>query len=290
MFMKKNLGKLLRKIRDIWWEKYDPAIILENIPVNITYYNRNDSDYENKRRLEDTIYLERFGFKVYSQNDEDGIITEIFNRIGTTNKMFVEFGVENGLENNSHYLLHKGWSGLWIEGSKEYAEAISKLFQSPIKGNRLKIINAFITVDNINRLISEEGKITGEIDLLSIDIDGNDYYVWEAISCINPRVVVIEYNAKFPPPYEWIMPYNPEHTWDGSDLCGASLSAMEKLGNKLGFQLVGTNMNGANAFFVRKDIAGNLFPKPATAENLYHSWGSIKYKSSGHKSIRYIGN
>jgi hypothetical protein len=290
--MKRILVKLLRKLKNIWikvqfvWHEDYTQYTL----TNIQYYDRNDFNYENKRRLEDTIYLDRFGFKVYSQNDEDGIITEIFNRIDTTNKIFIEFGVQNGLESNSHYLLHKGWTGLWLEGSKQCVRELSQLFEGPIKRNSLKVINAFITVDNINRLIGEEGKTIGEIDLLIIDIDGNDYHVWEAISCINPRVVVIEYNAKFPPPHEWIMPYNPKHIWDGSDLQGASLSAMEKLGNKLGYQLVGTNMNGVNAFFVRKDLTKDLFPKPATAENLYHSWGSIRYKSSGHRTIKYIGN
>jgi len=281
--MKKLLGKLLRQARDIWWENYSS-------PLSLPLYDRNDIEYENKRRLDDTQYLDRFGYKVYSQADEDGIIAEIFTRIGTTNKKFVEFGVGDGLESNCHYLLHKGWSGLWIEGNEKSINKIFRLFEKPVKENRLKMVNAFITAENINNLIGDEGKTTGEIDLLSIDIDGNDYHVWEAINCIQPRVVVIEYNAKFPPPHEWIMPYNPKHIWDGSEYQGASLSAMEKLGTKLGFQLVGTTMNGVNAFFVRNDLAKELFPKPATAENLYHSWRSRRYISSGHKCIKYIGN
>ena len=279
--MKKVLVNLLIKIRDIWQSNYTWF----NIPV----YNRNDIEYENKRRLDDPKYLDRFGYKVFSQNDEDGIIAEIFNRIGTTNKKFVEFGVQNGLESNGHYLLHKGWNGLWIDGNSKYVEQISKLFESPIKKNQLNVINAFITVDNINELIGRWG--IGVIDLLSIDIDGNDYHVWETITCIKPRVIVIEYNAKFPPPYEWIMPYNPEHTWDEiSDYWGASLSAFEKLANRLNYQLVGTNMTGTNAFFVEKSLTNDLFPKPATAENLYHSLDSRRYVCSGYRSLKYIGN
>ena len=256
---------------------------------NIPIYDRNDIEYENKRRLENTLYLDRFGYKVYSQNDEDGIIAEIFNRIGTTNKQFIEFGVQNGLESNGHFLLHKGWQGLWIDGSKKNIKQSKKNFKKPIKNKQLSVLNAFITRDNINDLIIGEN-ISGEIDFLSIDIDGNDYHIWNAITCINARVVCIEYNAKFPPDYEWVMPYNPNHIWDGSDLFGASLKSLEKLGIKLGYQLVATNMNGINAFFVRKDLAKELFPNPATAENLYHSWHFRKFASSGHPARIYIGS
>lgn len=222
-----------------------------------------------QRRLNNPKCLERHGFKVYSQNDEDGIIEEIFNRIGETNKTFVEFGVQNGLESNGHYLLHKGWSGLWIEGNETYVNEIGARFYPVLKDNRLKCVNAFITKDNINFHIAGSGMV-GEIDLLSIDIDGNDYYVWEAVNVIRPRVVVIEYNAKFPPNHDWKMAYCENFVWDGSDWHGASLKALELLGRRLGYQLVGTNLSGVNAFFVRQELAGNLFISPATAEELYN--------------------
>ncbi|GBR75245.1 hypothetical protein NO1_2262, partial [Candidatus Termititenax aidoneus] len=151
------------------------------------------------------------------------------------------------------------------------------------------VINAFITAANINQLISLDGNCSGEIDLLSIDIDGNDYWVWEAISCIKPRMVVIEYNAKFPPTHEWVMKYDEKHIWCGDDEQGASLKSLELLGARLGYQLVGTNWNGVNAFFVKKEAAKNLFPQPAQAENLYNPtrWG-IQYVS-GHPSRKYTG-
>jgi hypothetical protein len=278
------MKKLLKKLRALWWAGYaDIATVKQQ---------RNDSLLDGKRRLEDPTYLEGYGFKVYSQNDEDGIIEEIFHRIGVTNKKFVEFGVQDGLESNAHFLLHKGWSGVWIEGSKKYVKNICTFFKNSIENKKLAVINAFITVDNINHLISVEGNYNGEIDLLSIDIDGNDYWVWKAITCINPRVVVIEYNAKFPPNFEWIMQYNAKHIWLGDDECGASLKSLELLGRMMGigYQLVGTNFNGINAFFVRKELAKDLFPLPATAENLYNPtrW-NIKYRS-GHLSKKYIGN
>lgn len=222
-----------------------------------------------RQRFNDEKCLERYGFKVYSQNDEDGSIQEIFRRIGTTDKRFIEFGVQNGLECNSHYLLFKGWSGLWIEGSSESVKEIHDRFRPVIKNGQLRIKNAFITRDNINELFTSEG-FSGEIDLLSIDIDGNDYYVWQAVNAVRPRVVVIEYNGKFPPDLEWKQAYNEHHTWDGSDWQGASLKAYELLGRELGYQLAGTNLRGVNAFFVRNDLAEDKFISPATSDNLYN--------------------
>jgi hypothetical protein len=286
------MKKLLEKFRRFWWSEFTNRLGILDVFERATYqqYHRNDADFEEKRRFEDTVFLDRFGYKVYSQNDEDGIIEEIFNRIGLTNKKFVEFGIQNGLECNSHFLLHKGWSGLWIEGSKKYVDEARGHFSTVVENGRLAILNAFITAANINQLIGETGNITGEIDLLSIDIDGNDYWVWEAINCIKPRVVVIEYNAKFPPGHEWIMRYDEDHVWNGDDEQGASLKSLELLGERLGFQLVGTNYNGVNAFFVKKELAKDLFPRPASAENLYNPvrW-RVRY-ISGHPSRKYTGN
>lgn len=220
-------------------------------------------------RLQDEKCLERYGFKVYSQNDEDGIIQEIFRRIKTTDKRFVEFGIGVGIESNCHYLLHKGWSGLWIEGSPDFVKEAHVKFRPVIKNGQLRIKNAFITKDNINDLLISEG-FSGEIDLLSIDIDGNDYYVWQAINAVRPRVVVIEYNGKFPPDCVWKQAYNSKHIWDNSDWHGASLKAYELLGRELGYQLVGTGLKAVNAFFVRNDLTEDKFITPATSEKLYN--------------------
>ena len=257
----------------------------------LTKLQRNDAKYENQRRMEDPLHLDRFGWKVYSQNDEDGIIQEIFRRIGTTNKTFVEFGVQEGLESNCHWLLFNGWRGLWIDGDTKCFRRLQKHFAKPLSTGRLQAINAFITVDNINKLIGKDGNINGEIDLLSVDIDGNDYWIWEKINCIQPRVAVIEYNAKFPPPCEWVMEYDPNYVWnDGSDLHGASLKSLELLGSRLGYTLVGTSsIAGNNAFFVKSELTQGLFAEPATAENLYHPMGCDRYISSGHITRTYIG-
>jgi hypothetical protein len=234
--------------------------------------------------------LEPYGFKVYSQNDEDGIIQEIFNRIGITSKTFVEFGVGDGLENNTAYLLMQGWKGYWIDGNSTQVAKIKRVYKKAICNSQLSVNESFITKDNIDSLISTH--FTGEIDLLSIDIDGNDYYVWKNIKCINPRVVVVEYNAKFPPPCSFIMEYDENYYWDWSDKMEMSLQAAVELGESLGYQLVGTNLNGVNAFFVRKDIIHqkkNLFHLPATAEDLYNPARYYLITSNGHSAKHFLG-
>jgi hypothetical protein len=220
-----------------------------------------DDKYNDKKRLE------RHGFKVYSQNDEDGIIQEIFKRIGLGPRIFVEFGVENGLENNTLKLLLEGWSGLWIEGSNRFVSEINEKFQDAVSTGRLKVKSAFIDRDNIDRLIGAH--FNGEVDLLSIDIDGNDIYILEAVSVISPRAIVIEYNGKFPPPMSIAQRYNPEHRWKWTDYGGSSLEAITKVATRKGYSLVGCSMVGVNAFFVRNDLLGDKFQAPFTAENYY---------------------
>lgn len=249
-------------------------------------------DIRTRDRFQNPLFLEQYGYKVYSQNDEDGIIHEIFQRIGVTDRRFIEFGVQDGLESNTHCLLHYGWSGLWLEGDRHYYELIHKKFAPVIRSGQLKVEHKQAGRDNVNQIFQDNG-FTGEIDLLSIDIDGNDYHVWNAVTCVSPRVVVIEYNAKFPPDLEWCMPYNETYRWNGTDRHGASLKAYENLGNILGYQLAGTNITGVNAFFVRKDLVRDRFPIPASAENLYNPAHFMDiHFSSGHPSgvcLRYTG-
>ncbi len=222
-----------------------------------------------KPRHADPKRLLRYGFKLYSQCDEDGIIQEIFRRVGVTNRCFVEFGVEAGTECNTAKLLVEGWNGLWIEGNPQQAPRIRTTF-GPLLGNgRLKLVEAFVVAENIDGLL-EKGGVSGEIDLLSIDIDNNDYWVWKAINRINPRVVAIEYNAALRPPMSLVVPYQPDRAWDYStSYFGASLEAFVRLGRSKGYRLVGCNFSGVNAFFVRDDIAKDHFLDPATSEEHY---------------------
>lgn len=228
--------------------------------------------------------LVRHGFKVYSQSDEDGIIQEIFKRIGTTSRTFIEFGVETGVECNSVKLLVEGWNGLWIEAAPQYVVEIQNHFGPFLAQSTLRLSQNLITAENINTVFEQAG-MSGDIDLLSIDIDYNDYWVWKALTTVKPRVVVIEYNATLRPPMSLVVPYDPTRSWDGSNYFGASLEALVRLGREKGYRVVGCNYAGANAFFVRDDLAGSHFLDPATAEEHYepprYIYGS---QFSGHRA------
>lgn len=225
-------------------------------------------DEMEKPRNADPKRLARHGYKVYSQNDEDGIIAEIFRRIGVTSRTFVEFGVETGLECNTAKLLVDGWRGLWIEANPKGVRAIRRNLEPFISDKKLALAHSLVTAENINGLI-EQGGLTGEIDLLSIDIDYNDYWIWKAIDIVSPRVVVIEYNASLRPPLSLVVPYRPAGQWDGSNFCGASLEALVRLGATKNYRIVGCSITGVNAFFVRADLCGDRFLEPATAQEHY---------------------
>jgi hypothetical protein len=248
-------------------------------------------------RYQDSKNLISFGYKMYSQNDEDGIIREIFHRIGTTNKVFVELGIGNGLENNTLALLFDGWTGLWIEASDQAVKIIKSNLQRILGSGRLKVVQLFITKKNINEFISANLKHK-EIDLLSIDIDGNDFHVLDSITCVSPRVIVIEYNAKFVPPVIYCMEYDATHRWSQDDCVGSSLKFLEMQLALKGYCLVGCNLTGVDAFFVRRDIVGDKFSEPFSAEKHYEParyYLTFGY-SSGHpasyktleKSLEYV--
>ncbi len=244
---------------------------------------------ELENRIDNPVYLEKYGYKVYSQNDEDGIINEIFKRVGIKNHLFLEFGVDKGIECNTHALLLQGWKGMWIEGSETAYNQVVRRFAPAIRRGELQVLNQYVDPQNIDSIIK---CFVGnkELDLLSIDVDGNDYHIWKAIDSVNPRVVIIEYQGKFPPEIDWVMAYNENHVWDRSDRSGASLKAMERLGRNKGYQLVGTNICGVNAFFVRSDIAEDRFAIPATAENLYNPVRSnIVKHNNGNPCINFVG-
>lgn len=204
------------------------------------------------------------GFRVYSQTDEDGIILFLFSVIGATNKIFVEIGTGNGVECNcANLAINFGWHGLFIDGdSKAIASGIKFYGSHPdTKIFPPKFLSAMVNSDDINDLISNAG-FCGEIDFLSIDIDGMDYWIWETINCVNPRVVVVEANGKFGM-RSITVPYDDKWVYDANatpHYHGASLTAFTKLANKKGYRLVGTNRFGYNAFYIRNDIAKEILP------------------------------
>lgn len=217
--------------------------------------------------------LEHYGFKVYSQNDEDGIIDEIFRRLSVSSGTFCEIGVENGLECNTLFLLHKGWRGCWLEGDLRHRVAIESKFRPLFEARRLCLRMGLVTPENINEAMAQTlaplAPGDGQIDFLSIDIDGMDIYLLESLRC-RPKVICIEYNAKFPPPLRKRPAYDPQCTWTGTDYMGSSLSALTEVATGLGYSLVGTNVTGLNAFYVRDDLILDRFDRPMSPEALYN--------------------
>jgi len=195
-------------------------------------------------------------FRAFSQWGEDGILQALAATIDPKEKTFIEFGVTNYTESNTRFLLMtSGWRGLVIDGNPAH---IAYIKNDPIYWQyNLKADCTFITRDNINDIFSSNG-ITGEIGLLSIDIDGNDYWIWKEISVVNPAIVVVEYNARFGIERAVTVPYSAAFTREqahGSHIYyGASLKALCQLGNEKGYAFVGTNSAGNNAFFVRRDL------------------------------------
>lgn len=183
-------------------------------------------------------------YKIFSQNGEDGVITSIFSQIGTTNKYFVEFGVQDGAECNTRNLRENyGWAGLMMDNLYENLS--------------INLSQEFITAENINDLFSKYS-VPSDFDLLSIDIDYNDFYVWHAIKKHNPRVVIIEYNATHLPNEDKIAVYYPTGMWDDTNYFGAGILSLKKLGEKKGYTLVYADNNGVNLFFIRSDILTKL--------------------------------
>jgi hypothetical protein len=219
-------------------------------------------------KYRDTRRLNQYEAQVFSQSGEDGIIGEIFRRIGATDRRFVEIGVGDGLENNTAYLLAGGWRGVWLEGSAASVRDAREHFRRPVASGHLTIHLGLVTAETVGPTLATLG-VTPEPDLLSVDVDRNTYYVWQALAELRPRAVVVEYNATVPPSDEWVVAYDAEKQWNGTNYFGASLKSYELLGSRLGYALVGCGLAGTNAFFVRDDLLGHHFLAPYTSENHY---------------------
>jgi hypothetical protein len=236
-------------------------------------------------------------FRTYSQFGEDGILLYLFSLLGTTNKKCVEVCGGGGNDNTTNLIVNHGWNGLFFDGSEKnirrgrqfYARCADTKVWPP------KLVQAWITAENINGLLEKQG-YTGEIDLLSLDMDGVDYWVWKAIDCISPRVVVLEYNNALGPELSVTIPYSASFIKDSNsssalvaqgrrvvntfrakpiadridNYYGASLAAFVKLGKQKGYRLVGCERFGYNAFFVRSDLGEEILPETTPADCFHH--------------------
>jgi len=215
---------------------------------------------ENIRNKKNIDKLSEVEFKVFSQFGEDGIIQYLINNIPIKNKIFIEFGVENYKESNTRFLLiNNNWKGLLIDSDEK---SINYIKNDDIYWKHdIKAVCELITKENINSIFSSNG-FEGDIGLLSIDIDGNDYWIWEAIEVVNPRIVICEYNSVFGCKDAVTIPYEPNFNITKAHFSnlyfGASLLALCYLANKKGYIFIGCNNAGNNAFFVRKDFASTF--------------------------------
>jgi len=198
-----------------------------------------------------------FGF---AQTEEDAITLEILKRIGLQRGFFIEYGVGNGLENNTIILLAAGWKGAWF-GDDDIAFDLSK-------SNKLSFEKAWIKRDNIVELYNAA---ESSADVISLDLDGNDIYLAEELLAngAHPKLFIVEYNAKFPPPLEFKINYDDGHRWNSDDYFGASLASFNKLFEQYGYRLVCCNLSGSNAFFVHQSVQSKFEDIPADIAELY---------------------
>jgi len=210
-----------------------------------------------------------YEFKVFSQWGDDGIIQYLVNRLCIPNKIFVEFGVENYTEANTRFLLiNNNWRGLVMDGSRSYMD---ELRRSDLSWKYdLQVRDIFITRENINEQLVNS-KFVNDVGLLSIDLDGNDYWIWRAISSINPVIVIAEYNSVFGKKEAWTVPYKTDFQRTKEHFSnlyfGASLLSLCDLAEEKGYFFIGCNNAGNNAYFVRKDKIGAI--KPMSCEEGY---------------------
>ena len=221
-------------------------------------------------------------FRLSSQNQEDGLTLALLNEVGASCHRFVEIG--SGLSGgNSGFLAREcGWSGLMVDGHADHMAQVGRRFPT------VKAVAAWVTRENINDLITGNG-CTGEVDLFSLDLDGNDYWIWEAMTACSPRIVILEYNSMFGPDRAVTIPYDPKFDRHRHHTAyyGASLTALTRLSARKGYRLVAVEPNGVNAFFLRNDLAPHVPAcDPARAYRLLEKYDVLMQQ--GNDVYRYI--
>ncbi len=230
----------------------------------------------------DKLNLKTAGFRVFSQFEEDGKILFILAVVGIKNASFIEIGSDDGLNSNcANLALNFGWHGLFIDGNKQSISRGQYFYKHhPIPfGHKPVFIHSNVTRENINSIITQHG-YQGDVDVMSIDIDGNDYWIWDAITVVQPRVVIIETQIDYGQ-RNIVVPYDPAYFYPGvhPQYHGASPVAMVKLGTKKGYRLVGANDLGFNFMFVRNDLGQNELPEVTIHEVLTHPSCEIDAKA-----------
>ncbi len=237
------------------------------LPIRVSALAAREQLYQNLIKSAPNT-VNRFGKKVFSQNDEDGLTLEFCKRIFDRPGLFIEFGIGNGLENNTLILLANQWSGGWI-GNEALAFPLTGTTST-----RLGYQTGWVTLENCLELAGASlppSTSILDIDLLSIDLDGNDIHILRRLcgSGVRPSLIIVEYNAKFPPPIQFEIKYEDSHTWAKDDYMGASLTSFVISMQSFGYKIVCCNLTGSNAYFVRDDLF-HLFPEaPRNIDDIY---------------------
>lgn len=231
--------------------------------TDLSVTSLNNTSIQNSKNI-----LNSYGKKCFSQNDEDGITLEILRRLNMLDVSgnYLELGVGNGLENNSLILAALGWNGVWI-GNEE-------LCFDPLAVNNFSYINGWVTAETVVEMINNGLVIAKipKIDVVSVDLDGNDIYIAEKIisTYSEIKVCIVEYNSKFPPPIKFQIGYDPKFAWSGDDYFGASLSSYVEMFNNYGYTLVACNsFTGSNAFFVKNNFMHLFNDIPRNINDIY---------------------
>ena len=263
-------------VSDLAWQ------MLAASPDRIASYSERTATYSalallDRRHDFRSFTLAASELKVFSQNGEDGVIAELMSRLGVKQGHFIEFGTEDGREGNCVLLADVlNWSGLFVEGDARSFERLSSRFAF---NDRVETRCAFVTPQNINELFRDQPEDT---DILSIDIDGQDYWVWEALTVVRPKVIVIEYNSGKGPLDSTVEPLgsSPAYTQE----FGASIGALQKLASSKGYSLVYLELCGINAFFVRDDFS-ELFPDTITYRSPNYFLSGLTHSGAGPEMV-----
>lgn len=279
---------VLRRWKGIWTalrylvqnplERLRAVLVDTRVRQDILYVNLAELA---RRHHAASIGLTASELRVFSQNGEDGVIAEVLRRIGTTNRFFVEFGIGGGVQGNCVFLADiLGWAGVFMEANGALYSMLNDKYD---RNDSVQLLSALVTADNINDLL-RSAAVPPCPDIMSIDIDGNDYWVWEALVAIRPRLVIIEYNGSLDTKSRLVQPYEPFAAYDYTDYFGSSLGALVELGHKKGYQLIHTDLTGNNAFFVDGSLASRFSDAMPAPER------QVNYQLQGRRHRRNRGS
>lgn len=269
----KILRKLIRQVSDRWFREHENGPWVGSGPVVKIAQQSLYLQYRQMFAQGLRVTPAEAGVRVFSGSDDDGILLLIYAALGFRSRVCVDVGSADGICSNvANFILNFGFTGLLIDGDPENV-ARGRRFYEGHPDTALyppKIRQALVTAENVNGLIAESG-LSGEIDLLSVDIDGNDFWIWKALTAVQPRVVVIETHIEFGR-RNIVVPYDPAYHYPGKhpQYHGASPVAMIELGRQKGYRLVATNRYGFNFIFIRGDEGSDLLPEISVDQALAH--------------------